>query len=113
MERERDAESYLRKEIKKMGGMFLKWSSPGCDGVPDRIVLLPYRNVIFVEVKARAGRLRPAQAYMIRSMVRMGQQVCVVHGKAGAEAFIADLKRYVISSGVYFADGGWQGLSDD
>ena len=113
MERERDAEKYLRMEIEKMGGLFLKWTSPGCDGVPDRIVLLPYRNVIFVEMKTKAGKLSKVQEYMIRKVIKLGQQVCVVHGMDGAEDFMEDLRKYVVSSGEYFGGGDWQGLEDN
>jgi len=35
-----------------MGGMAVKFTSPGLDGVPDRIVLLPGRKIAFVELKA-------------------------------------------------------------
>lgn len=112
MERERDAERYLRAEIERMGGLFLKWTSPGCDGVPDRIVLLPGRRVIFVEMKTKTGRLSRVQEYMIRKLIGIGQQVCVVYGKAAAADFADDLRKYVVSSGEYFGGGDWQGLED-
>ena len=38
--RERDIEKKLVNEIRKMGGEAFKWTSPGNDGVPDRIVML-------------------------------------------------------------------------
>ena len=113
MERERDAEMYLKKEIEKLGGMCLKWTSPGCDGVPDRIALLPYRHAVFVEVKASTGRLRPVQRHVIEKLIRLGQQVCVVYGREGAADFVEDLKNCVISSGEYFGGGDWQGLNDE
>ena len=34
--RERDIESGLRRQVEKMGGKFMKFTSPGNDGVPDR-----------------------------------------------------------------------------
>ena len=113
MERERDAESYLRKKIEKMGGLFLKWTSPGCDGGPDRIVLLPHRDVIFVEMKTKTGKLSKVQEYMVQKMIQLGQQVCVVHGTDGAEDFIEDLDRWVVSSGEYFGGGEWLELGND
>lgn len=113
MEREREAEKYLRTKIEKMGGLFLKWTSPGCDGVPDRIVLLPYRSAIFVEMKTKAGKLSKVQEYMIRKMIKLGQQVCVVHGLDGAEDFMEDLDRWVVSPGEYFGGGKWQELGGE
>lgn len=32
--RERDIESGLRKQVERMGGKFMKFTSPGNDGVP-------------------------------------------------------------------------------
>lgn len=45
-------ERALSVQVKKRGGMAVKFVSPGLDGVPDRIVLLPGRRIAFVELKA-------------------------------------------------------------
>ena len=39
--REKDIEKVLVAEVKKLGGRAYKWTSPGNDGVPDRIVIFP------------------------------------------------------------------------
>ena len=52
MDEESRIERHLRVSVKKMGGMAVKFTSPGLDGVPDRIVLLPGRKIAFVELKA-------------------------------------------------------------
>ena len=52
MVRERDIERMLVERIEKLGGLCLKWVSPGRRNVPDRIVLLPGGMINFVEVKA-------------------------------------------------------------
>ncbi len=38
--------------IKSLGGKAYKWVSPGASGVPDRIVVLPGGQIIFIEVKS-------------------------------------------------------------
>ena len=38
--RESEIERHLAVSVKKLGGMAVKFVSPGLDGVPDRIVLL-------------------------------------------------------------------------
>ena len=53
---ESKVEERLVRGVKRLGGMCLKWVSPGCTGVPDRIVVLPGGRVIFVELKQPAGR---------------------------------------------------------
>ena len=52
MENEKDTEAFLRDEVKALGGRSYKWVSPGCAGVPDRIVILPNGRVFFVELKS-------------------------------------------------------------
>ena len=49
-------EKYIEKklvaEVKKMEGIAAKFVSPGLDGMPDRIVLLPHGKMAFIELKA-------------------------------------------------------------
>lgn len=59
--RENVIERQLVMAVKKMGGMAVKFVSPGLDGVPDRIVLLPDKKMAFVELKAPGKKLRPLQ----------------------------------------------------
>ena len=50
--REKLIEQKLIKAVKDIGGIALKIVSPGFDGMPDRLILLPNRKAAFVEVKA-------------------------------------------------------------
>ena len=49
---EKYIEQKLVATVKSMGGMAPKFVSPGIDGMPDRIVLLPMGRIAFVECKA-------------------------------------------------------------
>lgn len=60
MENEKDTEAFLRDEVKALGGRSYKWVSPGCSGVPDRIVILPGGQIVFVETKSE-GKTSSAQ----------------------------------------------------
>ena len=91
--RERDIEKKLVCEIRKMGGEAFKWTSPGNDGVPDRIVMLPGGRLIFVELKADRGQLSPIQKVQIRRIEKLGQEVCIVRGMDGLEEFIDAIQR--------------------
>ena len=90
MDRERDAEAWLRREIEKIGGEFWKFTSPGRDGVPDRIALLPVGRVVFVEMKKSGEHLPPIQRYHIERLRSMGCEACVVYGRDGAKRFLRD-----------------------
>ena len=59
--REKQIEHKLVKAVKAEGGMCPKLVSPGTDGMPDRMVLLPEARIGFVEVKAPGEKPRPLQ----------------------------------------------------
>ncbi len=61
MGEERQIEMALQRQTKKRGGRAVKFISPGLDGVPDRLVLLPGGRCAFVELKAPGKKLRPLQ----------------------------------------------------
>lgn len=89
--RERDIEKCLVGEVKKLGGRAYKWTSPGNDGVPDRIVIFPGRPPVFVELKVESGRLTPLQKVQIGRLKDLGQDVRVLYGIAGVSQFFWDL----------------------
>ena len=65
-------------EVKKIGGLALKFVSPGFDGVPDRIVLLHGGKIGFVEVKAPGEKPRQLQLARHRLLNQLGFKVYVL-----------------------------------
>ena len=45
--REKNIESKLAAEVRRRGGLAPKFVSPGLDGVPDRLILLPGGKAAF------------------------------------------------------------------
>ena len=78
--KERDIEKVLVDEVRKVGGRAYKFTSPGNDGVPDRIVLIPDGQIIFVELKTEVGRLTRLQRTQCERIKSLGQKVRVLHG---------------------------------
>ena len=76
--RENEIERRLSVSVKEMGGMAVKFVSPGLDGVPDRIVLLPGRKIAFVELKARGKKPWPLQEKRKRQLEGLGFPVYVI-----------------------------------
>ena len=76
--REKQVEQKLVRAVKARGGICPKFVSPGFDGMPDRIVLLPGRHFGFVEVKTPGEVPRPLQISRHRLMKKMGFQVYVL-----------------------------------
>ena len=59
--REKELERKLVTAVKRRGGICPKLTSPGFDGMPDRLVLMPGGHLAFVEVKAPGKKPRPLQ----------------------------------------------------
>ena len=64
--REKTIEQNLVKAVKNSGGIAPKLVSPGFDGMPDRLVLLPGGKIGFVEVKVPGKEPRPLQVSIRR-----------------------------------------------
>ena len=90
--RESRIESWLRDQVKRLGGLCLKFVSPGNVGVPDRIIILDCK-VIFVELKTDTDRLSPKQVAMHKMMRARGADVRVVYGMDEARQLVWDLER--------------------
>lgn len=93
--RESEIEKILVDEIRKMGGRAFKWVSPGNDGVPDRIVVLPGYPAIFVEMKTVTGKLTSLQRIQIDRLQKMGQDVRVLYGEKEPRTFLEECRRKV------------------
>lgn len=76
--REKIIEQKLITAVKKHSGICPKFTSPGFDGMPDRLLLLPHGRFAFVEVKAPGEKPRPLQLARHRLLSRLGFQVYVL-----------------------------------
>ena len=77
---------------KRLGGMCLKFVSPGTLGVPDRIIITAKGRVIFVELKAETGRLTKIQRYVIGEMQKRGADARVVKGIDEVKELLAEIE---------------------
>ena len=76
--RDKIIEDKLVKSIRLMGGLAPKFVSPGFDGVPDRLILLPNGRMAFAELKAPGKQLRPLQKRRKRQLEALGFRVYVI-----------------------------------
>lgn len=75
---EKTIEMQLVKTVKQMGGKAVKFMSPGLDGMPDRLVLLPNGKMAFAEVKAPGKKPRALQLARHEMLRRLGFKVYVL-----------------------------------
>lgn len=76
--REKQIEKKLVKAVKEEGGMCPKLVSPGTDGMPDRLIMLPNARIGFVEVKAPGAKPRPLQERRHKQLRDLGFRVSVL-----------------------------------
>lgn len=79
--REKQIEHALVMAVKAAGGMCPKLVSPGTDGMPDRMILLPKGHIGFVEVKAPGKKPRPLQERRHKQMRELGFKVFILDGR--------------------------------
>lgn len=75
---EKEIERQLVVMVKNAGGIAPKFVSPGMDGMPDRLVLMPGGHIAFVEVKAPGQKPRKLQARRHVILRNLGFKVYVL-----------------------------------
>ena len=90
--KESTIEKHLVAQVKALGGMAYKFTSPAHRGVADRVVCLPNGQTWFVELKAPGGRLSPLQKHFQSEMARMNQNYACLWSKEHVEEWINDRK---------------------
>ena len=88
---EKEIELQLVRAVKRMGGRAVKFMSPGFDGMPDRLVLLPGGKCGFVEVKAPGKKPRALQLVRHEMLKTWGFKVYVADAKEQIEEIINDI----------------------
>ena len=90
MESEKSTEAYLRDEVKALGGSSYKWVSPGCSGVPDRIVIPPGGRVFFIELKSEGKTSTELQKKRQAELRALG---CTVYADIDTKAKVREVLR--------------------
>lgn len=91
--REKTVEAYLRREVKKAGGLCEKHVSPGQKGVPDRLVTWPSDTggpgrMHLIETKAPDGALSGPQKRDHRRRLSYGVMVKVIWTKEQVNLYV-------------------------
>lgn len=90
---ESEVEKKLCKKVKEeLHGRAFKFVSPGQNGVPDRIVLVPMGRIYFVETKAPGKKLRKLQKWVRGLIQELGFVVLRIDTVEKVEMFIRQVK---------------------
>jgi hypothetical protein len=94
--KESTIEKHLVTQVKALGGMAYKFTSPAHRGVADRVVCLPDGQTWFVELKAPGGRLSELQKIFAEDMARMNQRYACLWSKEHVEEWLNARKQNAI-----------------
>lgn len=84
---EKTIEAALVKKVNSLGGQCEKFTSPSKRSVPDRIVMLPDKRIIFVELKAPGKKPTDAQQSDHYRRRTLGFDVRVIDSMEQVDAF--------------------------
>lgn len=90
--REKVIEQKLVAAVKQNGGICPKFTSPGFDGMPDRLVLMPGGRFAFVEVKAPGQKPRPLQAARYKLLHHLGFRVFVLDDESKIGGILDEIR---------------------
>jgi hypothetical protein len=103
--REKNIETYLRDRVREAGGWAPKWVSPGNNGVPDRIVIMPGSRIVFVELKAPGKKPTALQQYQHDRLRDLGQLVVVIDSREKVDTLMECIEEgileYAIQEGLF------------
>lgn len=90
--REASVEKHLVDGLDKLGYPCVKFIPDNRRGMPDRVVLLPFGRVVWIELKTTGGVLSEIQKYRHSELRKLGQEVEVVWTIEQADKLIGKIK---------------------
>lgn len=90
---EKAIESYLCHLVRGAGGIPLKYSSGTSTGYPDRLLLFPGGEMIWVEVKSAGCNPTPLQSHRMQQLRTMGFRVRLCDSRAKAEEIVGNYRQ--------------------
>lgn len=93
LESEKTIEAHLRDGVQKRGGIALKLTSQFHRGMPDRLVLLPYKTICFVELKSTGKKPERLQNTAMMKLSTLGFRSYVIDSTEKLDDFFARMDR--------------------
>ena len=85
---EKAIERYLVDEVKKLGGVCLKYSNQNMAGYPDRLILLPGAVTIWIELKSKGKHTTALQDIRLRALNKLGYDTYICDNKEAIDKII-------------------------
>lgn len=88
MDSEKLLEKNLREKVKSLNGLALKFHCQSFTGFPDRIVLMPFGKLYFVELKSEGKKPTKIQLSVHKILCDLGFLVFVIDTKEKLSNFL-------------------------
>ena len=86
---EKELEEKFKNAVKAAGGRAFKFVSPGNDGVPDRLAVLPGGHIGFVELKQKGKKPTKLQTKQMQRLKDLGCFVYLLDDEKDIDSVIA------------------------
>jgi len=94
MDSEKLLEKTLREKVKDLGGLALKFHCLSFTGFPDRIILMPFGKIYFVELKSE-GKKRTQIQIKVHILLRdLGYAVSTIDTKERLKQFLTGIETF-------------------
>lgn len=93
---EKKIDAWLRKEIKRLKGKYIKMQTDFESGLPDRLVCFPRGWMSFLELKSTGDTPSSLQKVQHKKLRNLGYRVYVLDTMEKAKGFILFYEEYVI-----------------
>jgi hypothetical protein len=88
-------ERKLNAQVKRMGGLALKFFPVSFTGMPDRIALLPGGRIWFIEIKTTGKKPRARQRIVHEMLSKLGFHVRVIDNIPSLEDVVEEMKHAI------------------
>ena len=98
---EKEIEKYLCKRMKEIGVPCIKYSNANETGYPDRLIVLPASQCMWVELKSRGRKPSKVQQIRIAELKKLKHVVWVVDNKPLVDELTEALKKWLEENQAY------------
>ena len=85
---EKAIEKHLAEQVRRLGGICLKYSNANMVGYPDRVVCLPHGKTVWVELKSKGKKPTKMQTLRMAELARLGHEVYCIDNRKTIDELI-------------------------
>ena len=99
---EKEIEKYLCKRMKEIGLLCIKYSNANETGYPDRLIVLPASQCLWVELKSKGKKPTKVQQIRIADLKKRQHVVWVIDNKPLVDELADELQKWLADNQAEF-----------